>query len=107
MLVVLYHLIILHKAHSRNLRHNIEHRKIVGSSPSPALFVYGGLDGGLPFFFYVLRGFFFLLVYAHNCGVLDIRKHVPHHLYHPFFFPFPRGVVFCFFGLLFLYHTET
>lgn len=88
-----YHLIILLKAHSPNLRHNnIEHREIVGSSPT---FFYGGR---WTTFLLRVRGFFFLSVaYAHNRGVLT-----------PFvspFFLFP-GVYSLFFGLMILYHTE-
>jgi hypothetical protein len=57
--LVVYHLILLLKAHNRSLRHNnIEHREIVGSSP---FFLYGGTVDYLSFFLCV-RGFFFLSV---------------------------------------------
>jgi hypothetical protein len=62
LVLVVYHLILLLKAHSRNLRHNnIEHREIVGSSP---FFLYGGTVECLSFFLRV-RGFFFLSVVTH------------------------------------------
>jgi hypothetical protein len=86
-----YHLIILLKVHSPNLRHNnIEHREIVGSSPT----FFFTADGGLPFLFFFLRvrGFFFLsAAYAHDRGVLTRST-----TFVSPFFSFPRGVLFVF-----------
>jgi hypothetical protein len=92
-----YHLIILLKAHSPNLRHNnIEHREIVGSSH-----FFFTADGWTTFLFLRVRVFFFLSVaYAHNRGVLTRSTS----FVSPFFL-FP-GVYSLFFGLMILYHTE-
>jgi hypothetical protein len=60
-LVLVYHLIILLRAHSRNLRHNnIGHREIVGSSPGFYFLRWTTI-------FLCVRGFFFhSVVHAHN-----------------------------------------
>jgi hypothetical protein len=89
--LVVYRLILLLKAHSRNLRHNnIEHREIVGSSPPPYFFYGGTVD----YLFYVCAVFsFFLLLRAHNGGVLDVCKQMFHTICITLF-SFPRGILF-------------
>ncbi len=84
---MVYRLIILLGAHSRNLRRNIEHREILLALLP--LF-YGGL-----LFFACAR---FFIVYAHR-GVRRSVKNVLHHFVFTLFPPPPRDVLFlcCFF----------
>ena len=99
--LVVYHLIILLKAHSRNIRHNnVEHREIAGS-PLPFFFLRRMVN----YLSLRVRGLFSsFLLYTGIIGVFV--KHPPNHLYRPFFLFFPRGVLFFFLALLFLYHTK-
>jgi hypothetical protein len=101
LVLVVYHLILLLKAHSRNLRHNnIEHREIVGSSP---FFLYGGTVDCLSFFYVCAVFSFFLLSRTHNRGVLDVCKHMFHTICITLFL---SPGVYSFFWFVVLYHTE-
>lgn len=93
--LVVYHLIILLKAHSRNIRHNnVEHREIAGS-PLPFFFLRRMVN----YLSLRVRGLFSsFLLYTGIIGVFV--KHPPNHLYRPFFLFFSSGCTFFFLGFV-------